>query len=181
MSDQTLSAEVLAAMQCIRQQGADKGLVVVVAEQQLYLFEGEQVLETYPVSTSRYGVGSQEGSHQTPPGLHRVQEKIGGDCPAGAVFRGRQFTGELATVETQAVVTGQDCITSRILWLSGLEAGLNQGEGVDSYQRYIYIHGTHEEGLIGQPASIGCVRMRNADVIRLYNEIDEGTLVYIAG
>lgn len=155
-------------------------LLVSIAKQSLYLvsFDGA-VLATYPISSASKGAGNQQGSLQTPLGLHCVAEKIGDGCALGEVFKGRKSTAECAAIETNPHTTGLDCITSRILWLQGLEPGVNQGGEVDSYQRYIYIHGTHEEGLIGQPASIGCVRMRNQDVIDLYAQVEEGSWVYI--
>ncbi len=155
-------------------------LVISIQKQRLYRVSstGEE-LSSYAISSAIKGVGNLQGSLQTPLGLHSIAEKIGGGCAAGEIFKGRQSTGEIAKTELQARTTGVDCITSRILWLQGLEPGVNQGEDVDSYQRYIYIHGTHEEGLIGQPASIGCIRMYNEDVIELYQHIDKGSWVYI--
>ncbi len=155
------------------------GLVVSISQQRLYRLRDGRVLESWPVSTSRYGAGSEAGSYRTPLGLHRVRERIGADLPEGAIISGRIPTGEVAELVQEARATDDDLVTSRILWLEGLEPGLNQGEGVDSHARYIYIHGTHEEGLIGQPASKGCIRMYNRDVIRLFDETPSGTLVLI--
>ncbi len=146
-------------------------LWVDVAEQRLYLMQGEECLATYPVSTARLGTGNQQHSEQTPTGLHCIAEKIGQGSAPGTRFEARQDTGECVPVEPAAISTGRDCITSRILWLRGLQPG----------QRYIYIHGTHEEGLLGQPASIGCVRMANRDVIELFEQVNEGDWVYIQG
>lgn len=155
-------------------------LLVSVAKQSLYLISSEGgVLAHYPISSAKKGVGNQQGSLKTPLGLHYVAEKMGDGCASGTVFQRRQSIGECAVIESQPLSTGLDCITSRILWLQGLEPGVNSEGEVDSYQRYIYIHGTHEEGLIGQPASIGCIRMRNEDVIELYGQVDAGTWVYI--
>lgn len=156
-------------------------LLVNVAQQRLFMCQGEQVLTSFPVSTARRGVGNLKDSYQTPHGWHRIAEKIGADCAPNEILKARQATGCMAEVVTQPISTAQDCITSRILWLSGLEVGVNQNGNVDSYERYIYIHGTHEEGLIGQPASIGCVRMNNADIIELFEQVPEGTLVFIDG
>ncbi len=158
--------------------------IVKVGEQELYLFSEQILIATYPVSTSRYGVGQEEGSNQTPLGVHFIQEKIGGKAAPCEIFLSRKPTNSIAEVESQAISTNKDCITSRILWLSGLEAGFNSGnnaEGicVDSAQRYIYIHGTHEEGLIGQEASIGCVRMKNEDVIDVFKYLKVSSLVII--
>ncbi|HHH46591.1 MAG TPA: L,D-transpeptidase [Thiotrichales bacterium] len=155
------------------------GLVVSISQQRLYRLQDGRVLESWPVSTSRYGAGSEAGSYRTPLGLHRVRERIGADLPEGAIISGRIPTGEVAELVQEPRATDDDLVTSRILWLEGLEPGLNQGEGVDSHARYIYIHGTHEEGLIGQPASKGCIRMYNRDVIRLFDKTPSGTLVLI--
>lgn len=156
-----------------------KAIVVRTSEQTLYLLGNRQVLAAYSVSTSRYGTGNRADSHKTPLGLHRVAEKIGSGCDSGEIIKARIPAGRFADIIHEPRSSGQDVITTRILWLEGLEPGVNRGASVDSYERYIYIHGTPEEGLIGQPASIGCIRMKNADVIALFDEVDEGTLVLI--
>ncbi len=119
-----------------------------------------------------------EDSLGTPLGLHEVAEKIGADAPMDSVFINRVCTGrhysELPSEERE-----KNLITSRILWLRGLEPGRNQGPGCDSYDRYIYIHGTNHEDLIGAPQSSGCVQMTNRDVIKLFDAIEPGTLVWI--
>ena len=153
--------------------------LVHVARQRLSLYRDGELVRTYPVSTAEKGVGNQENSFQTPLGLHIVARKIGDGAPRNTVFRGREPTGELARVELSPRHIGEDLVTSRILWLQGLEEGINRGPGIDSFERYIYIHGTPEEGLIGQPASHGCVRMKNTDVIDLYQRMPEGALVWI--
>ena len=158
--------------------------IVSIEYQLLYLFDNNKFVCSYPVSTSRHGIGQQEGSNQTPIGIHCVKEKIGAEAKHAEVFVSRVSTNSIATIEHQALCTDIECITSRILWLTGLEEGINknrsaEGHNVDSYQRYIYIHGTHEEGLIGQTASIGCVRMKNADVIDLFDKICVSSLVII--
>ncbi len=155
-------------------------LVIVISEQTLYLYKKDRAPRAFPVSTSRYGTGSGEGSNQTPLGYHRIKEKIGGGAPKRAVFRGRRRTGEPAEISTDQAAGGDDCVTTRILRLEGLEPGKNRGKGVSSFYRYIYIHGTPEEGLIGTPASHGCVRMKNDDVITLFDEVEVNTLVVIA-
>jgi len=159
--------------------------IIKVSEQSLYVFKNDECIAQYPVSTSRYGVGQAQESNQTPLGVHSVKEKIGGNAKPGEIFISRQPTNNTAAIEHNAVCTNEECITSRILWLSGMEQGINKGHRpngvcVDSYERYIYIHGTHEEGLIGQTASIGCIRMKNADVIDLYNLLMISSLVIIA-
>ncbi len=124
----------------------------------------------YPVSTSRYGVGQRENSLQTPAGIHHITQKIGANEPAGRVFKSRVATDEVCLPSDYD--GEQDVITSRILRLAGLQPGFNAGGDVDSFNRYIYIHGTPDETHIGQPASIGCIRMRNQDVIDLFTRVD---------
>lgn len=160
-------------------------LLVSVSEQKMFYKQQDEILATYPVSTAEKGVGNHSGSLQTPLGLHRVAERFGEGAAIGTWFKGRQSTGRIVEILTEPKKADGDYVTTRILWLQGLEPGVNQGrntEGivVDSYRRYIYIHGTPEEGLIGQPASHGCVRMLNADVIELFEKVPTGTLVYIA-
>jgi len=154
-------------------------LQVDVSDQRLYLARGERVLQSWPVSTSAVGIGSQSGSNRTPLGLHRIAETFGAGAPLGTIFRARANTGVVARIHTDATDVPEDHVLTRILWLDGLEPGHNRGGQVDSYLRTIYIHGTNEEGLIGQPASHGCVRMRNADVIALFEEVGVGTEVWI--
>ena len=146
-----------------------------ISRQELYLYQGDHLLETYPVSTSKYGIGSQAGSNKTPLGRHAIAQKIGAGAPEGTIFKGRVNTGRLVRIDQER----DDIVSSRILWLKGLEAGKNQGHGIDSYQRYIYIHGTAEESKIGRPASHGCIRMYNHDVIELFTQVEEGTQVDI--
>lgn len=154
-------------------------VVVAIGAQKLYLMQGGRLLKAYPVSTSAFGPGAQEGSNQTPLGLHRIKQKIGEGEPLGMVFKARKPTGRIADIIREPKDVPEDDVTTRIMWLEGLEPGVNQGGKVDSYKRFIYIHGTPEEGLIGRPASHGCVRMFNEDVIELFNKLPEGTLVYI--
>jgi lipoprotein-anchoring transpeptidase ErfK/SrfK len=152
---------------------------VSITEQKLYLVEAGQMLKQYPVSTSVYGIGSEAGSNKTPLGKHKVISKFGEGAPLGTIFRSRINTGRVATIYTDDTDLEEDDVTTRILRLTGLEPGKNKGPGVDSFSRYIYIHGTPEEGLIGQPASHGCIRMKNTDVIELFDLVEEGTLVMI--
>ena len=118
-------------------------------------------------------------SFQTPLGEHIVAEKIGEDLPLGAVLKGRKWTKEVIVPIKDVIDIPEDVITSRILWLDGVEQGINKGGDVDSKERFIYIHGTAEEGLIGKPASLGCIRMKNKDVIKLFNRVKENTKVLI--
>lgn len=155
----------------------------------LYVDSKRQVLEhwqhgrlvcCYMISTARNGLGCEADSFCTPIGLHRIAEKIGADADINSIFVGRQQTGEVACIESASVDTGTDQITSRILWLDGLEDGVNRGGNLDSYTRYIYIHGTDAEGMLGQAVSHGCVRMGNTDIVRLFGRVKLNTLVFIA-
>lgn len=156
---------------------------ISLASQQLSLLEatprGPELLRQFPISTALNGAGEAEGSYRTPRGRHRIAQKIGAGAPLFAVFKGRQPTGEIWTPEFEAKTPGCDWILSRILWLEGMEAGKNQGDKVDSHARYIYIHGTNEEHKIGTPVSHGCIRMKNADVVALYDLVETGTEVNI--
>jgi len=144
-------------------------LRVDVARQTLYLLSNGAVVKSWPVSTSKFGLGSEPGSFKTPLGRFRVCEKIGGDAPAWAVFKSRVPTGEIAAPGGEA-----DGVLTRILWLDGLEESNR-----NTRERYVYIHGTNQEHLIGQPASHGCIRLRNGDVIELFDMIPAGTEVEI--
>lgn len=155
-------------------------ITVDISEQQLYLHcsyaDGKEEVKTYPVSTSKYGIGNKAGSDKTPLGQHIIKQKIGDGAPEGTIFKARKNTGKIA--EMNAPGAG-DLVTTRIMWLSGLEPGKNSGRGIDSHKRYIYIHGTAEEEKIGTPASHGCVRMYNRDAIDLFERVSEGTQVDI--
>lgn len=133
----------------------------------------------YPVSASASGAGERVGSEQTPRGAHEVMELIGEGAPSGAVFVGRCLTGETWTKELRAANPQRDWILSRVIWLSGLEPGRNAGSEVDTYNRYIYIHGTPDDEPVGEPCSHGCIRMRNEDVIELFELLSVSTLVQI--
>lgn len=150
-------------------------LVVSIEEQALLVCANGTIVERYDASTSRFGNGNRENSLKTPLGLHRIKEKFGAGAPAGRVFRDREDTGE----DWDHIRNGDNLILTRILRFEGLEEGINKGPGVDSYERYIYIHGTGREDLIGTPLSHGCVCLRNHDIIRLFETVKEGTLVYI--
>ena len=150
-------------------------LVVSIEKQTLFVCANDAIVERYGASTSRFGIGNRENSLKTPVGLHRIREKYGAGAPAGRIFRDREDTGE----DWDHSLNGDNLILTRILRLEGLEEGINKGAGVDSYERYIYIHGTGREDLIGTPLSHGCVVLRNQDVIRLFDAVGEGTLVYI--
>lgn len=154
-------------------------LIVRPSNQTMYLAKNGEVQKTYTISTSKYGLGQKAGSYKTPLGPHYIKQKIGDGYASGSVFRGRVFTGKVAEIVHEPKETNLDYVTTRILWLEGLKKGFNKGEGIDSYHRYIYIHGTHEEGLIGRPASHGCIRMLNQEVIELFELVTEGTFLYV--
>ena len=150
-------------------------LTVNISQQTVSLFKDNKFVKQYPCSTSRFGIGQQEDSNCTPLGLHRIAEKIGAGEPAGTVFKAREIVGHTAQPEfTDAK------ITTRILWLEGLEPGFNQGGNVDSHHRYIYIHGTADQKTIGEPASCGCIHLADADLIALFDLLPAGALVWIA-
>jgi lipoprotein-anchoring transpeptidase ErfK/SrfK len=144
-------------------------LHISVRDQQLTLKSGEQTVRTYPVSTSRFGLGSEEGSMKTPLGQFRIAEKVGAGAPVGTVFESREPAG----FEDEQP-PDKDLVLSRILWLDGLEA-----HNANTRDRFIYIHGTNHEHQIGEPASHGCIRMRNADLVELFDLIEPGTPVLI--
>ncbi|HSQ78717.1 MAG TPA: L,D-transpeptidase family protein [Nitrospirota bacterium] len=150
-------------------------LVVSIETQALLVCINDTIVERYDASSSRFGNGNRENSLKTPLGIHRIKEKFGAGAPAGRIFRDREDTG----MDWDHRLNGDNLILTRILRLEGLEEGINKGAGVDSYERYIYIHGTGREELIGTPLSHGCVCLRNHDIIRLFETVKEGTLVYI--
>lgn len=152
---------------------------VDISEQRLYLIENSLIKASYPISTSKYGEGSIENSFKTPLGKHSIKEMIGEEADINTIFTSRINTKRSATIIDQFEDTDNDYVTSRIMWLDGEEDGFNKGGNVDSFRRYIYIHGTHEEGLIGTKASHGCIRMFNYDVIELFNLVNIGTKVLI--
>ena len=133
----------------------------------------------YPVSTALNGSGERENSGCTPRGKHYIRAMIGAGQPACTVFRGRRPTGEIFTPELAAQHPDRDWILSRILWLCGLESGKNRGPGVDTFRRFIYIHGTPDTEPMGTPRSHGCIRMRNRDVMDLFDRVCPGTIVCI--
>jgi len=153
----------------------DYYLFVNTTEQELSVCRNTSVIERFSASTALRGLGSREGSNKTPTGLHRIREKIGSGAPATRIFRDRIDTGDDCRPDT----TEENLICARILRLEGLEPGLNNGPRIDSYDRYIYIHGTNRENRIGTPVSHGCVVLRGDDIIRLFDMVVAGTLVYI--
>ncbi|MWV13413.1 L,D-transpeptidase family protein [Pseudomonas sp. R-28-1W-6] len=146
-------------------------LHISLADQCLYGFADGQLLLRLPVSTARNGAGEQSGSNCTPRGRHQVRAKIGEGLPLGAVLRGRRWTGEVWSAELHQQFPGRDWILTRILWLSGCEPGRNRLGPVDTFRRYIYLHGTPEREPMGVPLSHGCVRLRNADLLTLFPRV----------
>src|SRR5437762_7385747 len=144
-----------------------KEIHVSIRDQLLTLKDDETQIRTYPVSTSRFGIGTEQGSFKTPIGRFRVAEKIGGEMPAGTIFRSR-----VALKPGDPLPPTEDLVMSRILWLDGLDE-----QNANTRERFIYIHSTKHEDKIGIPDSHGCARMRNGDVAELFKLIDEGTHV----
>ena len=174
-----LSALVFLSELIIANSNSRNEIIIDISEQRLYLFEKDVLKQSFPVSTSSFGEGSIENSFKTPLGSHQIKEKIGTNVQINTIFIARENTNKKAKIIKEKIDSDDDFVTSRILWLDGLEIGKNKGSGVDSYDRYIYIHGTHEEGLIGEKASHGCIRMFNQDVIYLYDIVEEGRIVLI--
>ncbi|MGB0865355.1 MAG: L,D-transpeptidase family protein, partial [Granulosicoccaceae bacterium] len=154
-------------------------LIVESATQQLALCRDSQCLAHYSISTGANGLGGENNSFKTPSGLHQIADKIGAGAVAGLLFKSRFAQPLCATIETRPISTGADTITSRILRLDGLEPGVNKGGNCDSYERFIYIHGTAEEGLLGQAVSHGCIRMSNQAVIELFELVQERALLLV--
>lgn len=149
-----------------------------LSQQTLTLHAGAAT-RAYLVSTAANGPGERQGSGRTPRGRHRVRLKIGAGCPAGAVFRARRWTGEVYGRELGAAQPARDWILTRILWLTGTEPGRNRGGDVDTLRRFIYIHGCPPTEPMGVPRSHGCIRMRDADLIALFDAVPVGSIVDI--
>jgi lipoprotein-anchoring transpeptidase ErfK/SrfK len=154
---------------------------VSISQQTLTVLDGDQILADFIISTAANGEGSQKNSGCTPTGQHIIRAKIGDGAPINSVFVGRRATGEICSPELMTEFPNRDWILTRILWLSGTELGVNRLGEVDTMQRYIYIHGTPDNVVLGQPGSHGCIRMRNADVIALFNMVPVGTPIHISG
>ena len=152
---------------------------VSIKLQQLTLIDNTKVIKSYPVSTALNGIGQNKNSLQTPIGHHYIRAKIGKGLPVLSIFKGRRPTGEIWSKANTELEPKHDWILSRIMWLSGKELGVNRLGNSDTMQRYIYIHGTHDESQLGRPLSHGCIRMSNNDVIELFNLTLIGTIVYI--
>jgi lipoprotein-anchoring transpeptidase ErfK/SrfK len=153
---------------------------VSLAAQTLCLLEEDTTRARYPVSTALRGAGEQKGSERTPRGLHVVRAKIGAGLPLNSVLVARRPTGEVWTPALGAQHRSRDWILTRILWVSGVERGVNRLGSVDSMHRFIYIHGTPDTEPMGAPRSHGCIRMRNEDILALFDAVPVGTRVHIA-
>ena len=149
-------------------------LVVQVSTQHLALYADGRFDSEYPCSTSRYGIGQELNSRGTPLGLHCIAEKIGAGLPAGTVFKSRQVAG--TTADPGLEHAG---ITTRIMWLDGLEPGFNRGGTVDTHARYVYLHGTSDQATIGRPHSLGCTELADPVLIKLFDLLPSGTMVWI--
>ncbi len=156
----------------------DRRLIVSIQTQTMALLEQEKVLQFFTISTSKKPPSCKANSYGTPTGLHTIADKIGAGAAEGMVFRGRVATGKLYG-DFPPKEASYNLITSRIMRLRGMEPGVNSGTSCDSYARYIYIHGTNHEARVGHPYSGGCVEMINSDVIKLFNCVKEGDIVWI--
>ncbi|MEQ1532035.1 MAG: L,D-transpeptidase [Sideroxydans sp.] len=155
-------------------------IIIHIATQQLELFDDSgKIMRCYAVSTGANGAGEENGSFCTPRGRHVIRAKVGAGQPANAVFVKRRPTGEIYTPELGRQQGGRDWILTRILWLSGCESGFNRSGSCDTMRRYVYLHGTPDTTPLGKPGSRGCVRMRNADLIELFDLVVVGTEVQI--
>ena len=155
-------------------------ILVSISKQKLYLIKERKITKAYIISSAQKGTGNLNGSYKTPLGVHCISEKFGDEAEIGSIFKARENTYKIAkTLTHQNEESNADNITSRILWLTGMEEGINKGGNIDSHDRYIYIHGTDEEGRLGKAVSHGCIRMSNQEVIDLFSRVVVGTLVNI--
>lgn len=163
----------------INQQKNEPRIDIDVTKQQLTLLQFDTVIASYDISTAKNGIGQQNGSECTPMGWHIIRAKIGSDAKENTVFIGRRDTGEVFSDTLRQQQPDRDWILTRILWLSGIESGKNRGGEVDTMRRYIYIHGCPDSDSFSMPSSHGCVKMRNKDIIQLFNNVNAGTRVLI--
>ena len=152
----------------------DYKISIDLTRQVLQLHGTAGVSREYPVSTGKNGIGEELDSGRTPRGRHSIAEMIGAGCALNTVFVGRRPTGELYNPELRRQYPGRDWILTRIIWLLGEEPGVNRDGSVDTYSRYIYIHGVPDDVTMGEPGSAGCIRMRNRDVVELFELVSEG-------
>jgi len=154
-------------------------LVISLGSQELCLLENLKIVKEYPISSAKNGAGEHYGSFRTPRGWHKVRAKIGQHCPLNTVFVARRPTGEFYNHALKLQYPNRDWILTRIIWLSGLEVGKNRLGQCDTMRRYIYIHGTPDDTNMKQPGSRGCIRMRNQDIIELFDRLAVGTKILI--
>lgn len=154
-------------------------LKVNINSQQLFVYDDDKLVREYSVSTAKNGPGEVYGSEQTPRGLHIIRAKIGDQQPANTVFISRRPTGEIFNLDMRTQFPNRDWILTRIMWLSGLEPGKNRLGNVDTMRRYVYIHGTPDDVAMGVPGSKGCIRMRNSDIIELFDLVPVYTPIEI--
>ncbi|MFP4609826.1 MAG: L,D-transpeptidase family protein [Thiohalophilus sp.] len=152
---------------------------ISVARQELTVLARDKCIATFSVATAKNGVGERNGSEQTPRGRHVIRAKIGAGQPVNTVFVARRPTGEIYSPALREQYPDRDWILTRILWLSGLEPGVNRLGAVDTMRRYVYIHGCPEEDKMGIPSSHGCIKMRNDDILTLFDMVPYGTPVLI--
>lgn len=154
---------------------------VRIADQAMLVLENSKLIQEYSISTGKNGAGEMRDSYQTPRGWHIIRAKIGAQCPVDTVFVGRRPTGEIYNAELRAKFPERDWMLTRLMWLSGLEIGKNRLGKVDTMRRYIYIHGTPDDVAMGKAGSKGCIRMRNQNIIELFERVPVGTRVLIEG
>lgn len=154
-------------------------LSIHIPTQTMHVMDEDKIVKTYSISTAKNGAGEQRGSEKTPRGQHVIRAKIGANCPANTVFVKRRPTGELYSLAMRQQFPDRDWILTRIFWLCGTEVGKNRFGDVDTMRRYIYIHGTPDDVKMGMPGSRGCIRMRNQDIIELFDDLPVGTTVLI--
>lgn len=154
-------------------------ITVNIPEQTMTVYDNDRIVRRYLVSTGLNGVGELINSEKTPRGLHVIRAKIGAGCPKNTVFVERRPTGEIFSPDLKLKFPHRDWILTRILWLSGLEVGKNRLGPVDTMRRYVYIHGSPDEAVMGKPGSRGCIRMHNPDVIELFDLINVGDQIFI--
>ena len=171
-----------AYLKCLEQHGLERThhvLIVAIGEKNLHLLDASGIRATFPISYGKRPMSCQANSLGTPWGLHEVGAKIGDGEPDGMIFKGRVPTGQRWHERSDAGPAQENFVTTRILRLRGLEPGLNAGNGIDSFDRYIYIHGTNHPHRFPENISSGCLLMRDDDLIRLFDAVEEGTHVFI--
>tara|TARA_X000000950_G_scaffold197942_1_gene238404 strand:- start:1738 stop:2352 length:615 start_codon:yes stop_codon:yes gene_type:complete len=157
----------------------DNFIYIGIKRQKLYLFEANIISKIYKVSTSLKGAGNEMSSYKTPLGLHFIYEKIGNNAPIGTLFINKKNTNKIVEIDSLTLNQNKDEITTRLMSLMGKELNINKGGRVDTFKRGIYIHGTSNEKSIGKPSSHGCIRMKNNDIIELFNSVDKQIPVFL--